>query len=323
MNKKEYYLGIDAGGTKTAAVLCDVNGETLRTCQMGPGNIAVLDRGTIAQLLRNISSELLAGESIKSIKWACFAFAGAGRAEEKNTANELITALGFQNFTVMTDAEIRYYSIFGEETGILVSAGTGSICLVKTPDQQLKQIGGWGYLLSDEGSGFDIGRRAIKTVLRDLSHYESLSAFSQKILSFYGLEKPENLISIIYSSINPPRLIASCARFVCELADHKDPEALRIVDEATTALVEFALQAVKLIEGDQHFTYKVALAGGIFRNNSIIFRTFVKKIEQMKFKFEYRKPELDPAAAAALYALRQDQQSVTQNLIDHLYQINF
>lgn len=323
MKSDKFYLGIDAGGTKTAAVLCDTSGTTLRTCQLGPGNIAVLDRGTIAQLIRNILAKLLQGDATSAIGWACCAFAGAGRPEEKATVSELIRTLGLSQFTIMTDAEIRYYSIFGDDCGILVSAGTGSICLVKTDDQRLLQIGGWGYLLGDEGSGYDIGRRAIKSVLQDLSNNESPSSFSNKLMLFYGLEKQENLISIIYSSPNPPKLIASCAKFVCEQADAKNPEALEIVEETTSSLVQYALQAAKLISSSPMKKYKVALAGGIFRNNSVVYRKFTEKIKEKGLNLDYVKQELEPAAAAALFALKQDQQSASKNLLDQLYNIIF
>ncbi len=126
-----YYLGVDGGGTKTAAVLADEQGRVLRQVKMGPGNIAVLDRGTLAQLIRNIVAELTAGLETRQLEWATFAFAGAGRAAEKETVRALIRGAGVQHFSVMTDAEILHYSVFGEEPGILISAGTGSICLLR------------------------------------------------------------------------------------------------------------------------------------------------------------------------------------------------
>ena len=323
METAKFYLGIDAGGSKTSAILCNASGAKLRTCILGPGNIAVLDRDTIAQLIWNILDELLEDAPTSSIKWACCAFAGAGRPEEKAAVSELMKTMGFDQFTILTDAEIRYYSIFGDDCGILVSAGTGSICLVKTADQRLLQIGGWGYLLGDEGSGYDIGRHAIKSVLQDLSNNESPSSFSRKLLSFYGLEKEGNLISIIYSSPIPSKLIASCAKFVCEQADAMDPEALEIVDMTTTSLVQYALQAVKLIYPTPLDHYKVALAGGIFNNNSIVYRNFSEKIKEKGLNVDFVKQELEPAAAAILYALRQDQQSASQNLLNQLFSITF
>ncbi len=316
-------MGLDGGGTKTAAVLCDEKGDVIRTTLMGPGNIAVLDRGSMAQLIRNILSELLQGAAVDTIRWGTFAFAGAGRPEEKKTAGELIRGIGLNRFSVLTDGEILYYSIFGEERGILIAAGTGSICLLKTEDGSFKQLGGWGYLLGDEGSGFDIGRMAIKKVLEDLNTGVKHSDFSNKILRFYGLENPDNLISIIYSSINPPNLVASCARLVSELAEMKEPEAERIIDRATDSLVEYAVQAVSYFGKIDEKRYNVALAGGILRRSSYISQLFRKKIENRGFEFQYWTQEFEPAAAGALYSFRQVNQQVGRKLFDSLKEIKF
>jgi N-acetylglucosamine kinase-like BadF-type ATPase len=267
--------------------------------------------------------ELLQGEAISSIRWACCAFAGAGRPEEKATVQELIKAIGLNQFTIMTDAEILYYSIFGDESGILVSAGTGSICLIKTGDQRLMQIGGWGYLLGDEGSGYDIGRRAIKAVLQDLLNKKTPSSFSQKLLLFYGLGKHENLVSVVYSSPNPTKFIASCAKFVCEEADAGNPEALQIIEETTDSLVQYALQAVELLDSEVMEKYRVALAGGILRNKSIVYRKFVEKAGKKGLNFKYVRQGLEPGAAAALYALKQVHQKPSPTLLNQLYDIEF
>jgi N-acetylglucosamine kinase-like BadF-type ATPase len=318
-----FFLGVDGGGTKTTAVLSDLQGEVIRTIRLGPGNIAVLDRGSVAQLIRNIIFELLRSDSVDQIEAATFAFAGAGRLEEKKTADELIRALGLRNFSVMTDAEILYYSIFGEDPGILISAGTGSICLVKTADQKSHQIGGWGYLLGDEGSGFDIGRKAIKMALEEVTVKDSFSSFTSKLLSFYGLQHPENLISIVYSSVNPPKLIASCARLICQLAESGEPLALGIVDQASSALVNYAEQAIFHFGPDRKKTYQIALAGGILEETSIVHYQFRQKLAEKRFIVSYKKQELEPAAAGVLYAINQSQPIASSRIRDKLKMIRF
>lgn len=318
-----FYLGVDGGGTKTTAILSDLQGEIIRTIRLGPGNIAVLDRGSAAQLIRNIIFELLRSESVDQIEAAAFAFAGAGRLEEKKTADELIRALGIRNFWVMTDAELLYYAVFGEDPGILISAGTGSICLVKRADQKSRQIGGWGYLLGDEGSGFDIGRKAIKTALEEVNVRDGFSNFTSKLLSFYGLQHPENLISIVYSSVNPPKLIASCARLVCQLAELGEPQALGIVDQAASALVNYAEQAIIHSGKDRKKTFQIALAGGILEESSIVHHQFRQKLTEKRFIVSYKKQELEPAAAGVLYAINQSQPSASSPIRDKLKMIRF
>ncbi len=317
------YLGVDGGGTKTTAVLCDAEGLILRSVRLGPGNIAVLDRGSIAQLIRNVVFELLQEEGVEQITNATFAFAGAGRPDEKKTAIDLIRAVGIQKFSIMTDAEINYYSIFGEEYGVLISAGTGSICLVKTPDQKFRQIGGWGYLLGDEGSGFDIGRQAIKTALEEIYANSHFSEFTSTLLSFYGIERPPSLISIIYSSVNPPKLIASCARLICQLALKGDEKALKITQQAAESLVSYAEQAIALMGNKAQTPYKLALTGGILEENSIVNHLFKEKMKKKGFSCLYYTPDLAPAAAAVLYSIKNSGHKVNEALLKKLKKIAF
>ncbi len=67
------FLGVEGGGTKTTAVLCDANGSIMRSVRLGPGNIAVLDRGSVAQLIRNVVYDLLQENRVEQIAEATFA----------------------------------------------------------------------------------------------------------------------------------------------------------------------------------------------------------------------------------------------------------
>ncbi|MFQ5584953.1 MAG: BadF/BadG/BcrA/BcrD ATPase family protein, partial [Calditrichia bacterium] len=243
-----YYLGVDGGGTKTNAVLTNAHGDDIRTIREGSGNVSLLDRGSVAQLIRNLIKGLLKGEPVEKIHKAVFAFAGVGRPEEKSIVKEIIKGSGIKNFSLMTDAELLYYSIFGEKRGMLLSSGTGSICLVRNGKNRLKQVGGRGYLLGDEGSGFDIGNKAIRAAVHDQEMGKPISVLTRELLSFFGLNEPGELITIMYSSKNPARLTASCAKLVCEEAEKHEPNALKIVDAAARALFELAMEAVPYLE---------------------------------------------------------------------------
>ncbi len=313
-----YFLGVDGGGTKTAAILMDEAGKVVRTTRKGPGNIAVLDRGSVAQLIRSIISELLPQKEVQQIRWATFAFAGAGRPQEREGVTAIIRNTGIAHFSVLSDAEILYYSIFGENPGILISAGTGSICLVKGQDNQYHQIGGWGYLLGDEGSGFYIGSKAIRKALHDAELGLPPSRLTEKLLAFYGIAQPKSLITVVYSSVNPVRLIASCARLVCELAEKGAPEAIEIVEDAAQALLNMALEAVRYFGGEMGQEYPISLAGSILTEVQIVARKFQEKAAGLGLQFRYITPQMETAAAAVLYAFQragiQPDSSVLQQL---------
>ncbi len=311
-----YFLGVDGGGTKTVAVLANPSGSILKSIRLGSGNIAVLDRGSIAQLIREIITGVLNGEEPDRIRYATFAFAGAGRSTEKDVVKNLISRLGIRNFTLMTDAEIHYYSVFGEDDGILVAAGTGSICLTRNRKGQFRQIGGLGYLLGDEGSGYDIGNRAIRFAIHEAEMQKPYSTLTRELLDFYDLLNPFEFVSVIYASKNPHKLIASSAKMLCELADADEPNAKKIIMNTTQFLVDLAGQAIKFREPAT--SYPVALAGGILREKTIVHKLFKQIAAERGYAFQYQKPGLSPAAAGIIYGMKKSGIALTPGLQKNL-----
>ncbi len=316
-----YFIGVDGGGTKTNSILSDLRGNIIRTSVRGTGNIAILDRGSVAKLIRNLISDLLQGEEIDKVRWITFAFAGAGRETEKEIAGEIIKGAGIRNFTIMTDAEILYYSIFNDDPGILISAGTGSICLIKNEKKQFQQIGGRGYLLGDEGGGFDIGNKAIRAAINDLESGKEPSKLTNELLSFYGLKRVSEFITITYSSLNPQRLVASCAKLVCDLAEMGEENAEKIVDSAADALLNLALKATEQLKFLTEL--RIALVGSILKESSIVNQKFKQKARKRGLEFTYVQQELAAAAAAVLYSLTKSGEQASASLINKLKRINF
>lgn len=315
------FLGVDGGGTKTTAVLTDGDGGTVRQARGGPGNVALLDRGSIAELLRGILDALIGGPPYDRIAGAVFAFAGVGRPRVRQSVREIIEGAGLGHVTIMTDAEIVYESVFAEERGILLSAGTGSICLTKRDDGGFHQIGGVGYLLGDEGSGFDIGNRAIRLAVRQAELPGEPTPLTVELLAFYGLREPRDLVSIIYSSPNPQRLVASCARLVCDMAERGDPVAGPIVDAAVGSLLELARRALETLPAGD--SVPIALGGSVLKPGSLVRERFAGRAEAEGLAFTYRNPEMEPAAAALLHALKQAGKPINKSFVETLKTVTF
>jgi N-acetylglucosamine kinase-like BadF-type ATPase len=216
-----------------------------------------------------------------------------------------------------------HFSIFGEKSGILISAGTGSVCVILTEDAKYKQIGGWGYLLGDEGSGYYIGREAIKMALFEYDGEKRPSPLSQAILSFYGVPQPGNLISIIYASERPQKMMASSAKTVCEMADKGDASAIKIIENAAKSLIELALEAIKIYNHNTTIKHGIALTGSILQEFTIVNRMFREQSKDFGLNLEYLAQELEPAAAGVLYSLKKCNQSVPAAVFAKLKQIKF
>lgn len=315
-----YFLGVESGGTKTTALLVDAQTELpARTLKFSAGNVAVIGKKATERLISEILTVLNLKDNPGEITWATFALAGTGRVEENKIALEIIKSAGIKTFSLMTDAEILNYAVFGDEPGILLASGTGSICVFKDKENQYVQIGGWGYLLGDEGSGFDIGKKAIRTAVSHAELKKQPSELTRALLSFYAQKSPMDLISIATVTKNPQSKIASCAKLVCELAEKNEPNALKIIDSTVEELLVLADRAIT--ESKSQAPYNVALAGGVLKESSIVNIKFKERAKNRGIPFQYLRQELHPVAAAVLYAVKMSGQVVSNELKNRLKQV--
>lgn len=315
-----YYIGVDGGGTKTLGILTNANGELIKKVKLGAGNIAVLGSKLAKQLIHDLINSLVSETEIKEIAWATFAFAGLGREKEKKAVRDIIASAGIEKFSVMTDAEILYYSIFEERSGILVASGTGSVCIIKDKNI-LRQIGGWGYILGDEGSGFDIGKKAIRKTVAEWQAKKWPSFMTKQLLEFYNVRDTEELLSMLYSKTNPQNLISSCAKLICEQSKKNDSDALEIVKSAAKSLLKLALAAVEQIKINP--PYELALTGSILDESSAVFNEFKKLAQEERIGFKVVKPDLSPEAGAVLNSIKMTSASISAEIRNNLKKIDF
>ena len=294
------YLGVDGGGTKTQAVLFDTTTGNIRSVLLGSGNICVLGSDGCRKLFEQIRIQLWEELAPENITASAFAFAGAGRAAEREILKAILDDFGYQNFNILTDAEILHYSFFGPAAGILIAAGTGSVCLMSNPDGTYRQIGGWGYILGDEGSGFHIGKLAIQHALHITDSCRPATKLAQKILDHYKTDTPKTIITQTYSLANPQRFVASCAQTVDKLAQKNDAHALAIINQVAHSLAQLAQVAINLNPDTQ--LPSIALAGGILSKNTQTTQKLKELLDSQNDSIKYYTQQYHPAVAAAVYA---------------------
>lgn len=317
-----YYLGVDAGGTKTTVAIVNDNADIVDAFKLGSGNVVSLGQAKTAELIKNILSRITANCKLENIASSTFAFAGAGRDAEKKILEAIIRDSRLSNFKIMTDAEIMHYSFFGSNSGILISAGTGSICIVKKENSEFCRLGGYGFLLGDEGGGFYIGREAIKKALDDAEINRPKTLLTKKILGFYKIQQPNEIISKTCDSDSPQKLIASCAETVCGLAEENEPNAAAIISNAAEALVNLAVKAITHHCPPNTEVYNIAAGGGILRQNSIVEKLFRQKLQMRNFKLNYFSQQMSPVAAAAMYSMSQAGLQINDSIMDKLKNID-
>jgi len=148
--------------------------------------------------------------------------------------------------------------------GIAIIAGTGSSAFGRTPDGRTKRCGGWGYLLGDDGSGYDVGRRALWHALRDLESDTvwQPQSLTEAVVSTLGVSTVMELTKAVYTSGDPRAFIAALSRVVVAEAERGEKAADAILDGAATELAELVARTADVMELSE-IPFALAAGGGL------------------------------------------------------------
>jgi N-acetylglucosamine kinase-like BadF-type ATPase len=165
---------------------------------------------------------------------------------------------------VVNDALVALVAGVGDDPGVVIIAGTGSIAYGRNADGRAARAGGWGYVLGDEGSGYWMGRLALRSVVREADGRGEPTALTPLVLQHFGVSQPADLIREVYYRHPRPSTIASAAACVQSAADTGDATALRIIELGATELAMSAESVTRRL-GLTLGRFVFVLAGGIFR----------------------------------------------------------
>jgi len=232
------YLGIEGGATRTVALLADGGGQALHRLETGPANMKLLTEAQLTQRFRSIARALPCPGALGiglSGAWVEADFAKIRSAAAKvwpgiacYATNDLETAL-----TAGVDRKNG-----APIPQVLIVSGTGSGCYGKAGDGQGVKVGGWGHVLGDKGSGYDIGLAALQAVIDAYDHTGAWPALGRRLLSALQLNEPTGLIDWAQGAEKPE--IAGLAADVLAAWDHADKIASEIVADAARRLARDA-----------------------------------------------------------------------------------
>jgi len=184
------YLGIDGGGSKTTFLLVDEYYNEVCHIQSGPSNWLSVGADAAKEAITQGISCLTERPNI-----VCGGFAGAARADSATFYKEVLQSLiPGAEIIVESDAFIASIGAIGIDPGILLIAGTGSIVIGRNKDCNMFRVGGWGPYFGDEGSGFWIGREAVRAALRSLD-LQDTGEFAAQIAKALGLKSITEVVS--------------------------------------------------------------------------------------------------------------------------------
>jgi N-acetylglucosamine kinase-like BadF-type ATPase len=295
-------LGIDAGGTKTVCLLADEDGR-VRASARGPGaNLAALGELEVEKVLYDVMEQTLVSQT-EAPAVICVGIAGVDRAEDAAVIRGIMRRIGHKApALVVNDALIALEAGAGVGPGIVIIAGTGSICYGRNERGQAARSGGWGPVLADEGSGWWIGQRTVRAVMRQFDGRGPATALTPRVLAHFGIAGPQELVHEIYYREQRRKLVVSLGGEIEAAAAEGDPVARQIVSEAAAELVTAARSVAERLElrGTQ---FPLVLAGSIFRVMPSLLADVTSRVAEVAPRSQPFLLDAEPALGAVHLAL--------------------
>jgi len=229
-----YVMGIDGGGSRVRAVVVTPDLVVIGSAEGGSANPMSAGRDAAARNVQSAIRAALADAHLSPDEIAAAGVGIAGTVTARAWARAMVAAaLPNAAIRIASDSEIALVGARGERRGVLILAGTGSVAYGVNAAGEAAQVGGWGYLLGDEGSGYWIGLKALQAVARAADGREPPTRLSEPLLSALGLGSAQDLIQWIYTSART-QVIAALAPRV--LAEASDPAAQQIIAKSVAHL---------------------------------------------------------------------------------------
>ena len=291
MATSEKILGVEGGGTKTAWVLAERDGEELRVLDQGklpPSNF----RLTTPERLRAIFSELP-----KQIDRAGIFLAGCGPEDRQSLARLCVEIWPAAKIVTGSDRDSGLAAALGHADGIAVNAGSGSSVTGRRGDK-IEKAGGWGHILGDAGGGYFLSVQALRLILREYDLHRGEVQFTEKVLRALSLNNLDELVR--WAQTADKMELATLVPVVFEAAANGDTRVMEIIEEGALCLCEYT----EAVASRLHLLApKVILLGGLFHRDSIYTHAFRRKLKKnlpdARVAAAERTPELGAAWLAA------------------------
>jgi N-acetylglucosamine kinase-like BadF-type ATPase len=275
MDKNRFFIGIDSGGTKSELLIKGTNDNTILKKKFSSVHYSVHGSCKTALHLKNIILDSIKAKKldIKNCAGICIGLAGARESSDKTKLRKKLSELlKIKNIILESDALIALHGAFKGNDGIILICGTGSI-LYGVLKGKFIRIGGWGRIIGDHGSGYEIGKMAIKHLTDEYDYNKKFSRLSKAIEKSFSINR-KNILKLIYHKNFD---VQSVVPLVLELASKKDKDALHIIDKAVEDLLK---HLDVFISHSKNNKTNLAFTGSIIESNNILTRRLNDKIKK-------------------------------------------
>ncbi len=297
-------LGFDGGGTKTDCVVLDAKGVVIGEGRGGPGNPLRSGYDSAFSSLREAAAEAITAAKIppSDITSICAGLAGAGRPTVMSRVMEFLSKeFPAATARVAPDYEVALEAAAGSGPGVVLIAGTGSVAFGRNAAGETARAGGYGPWIGDEGSAFEIGRRAISAVARARDSDAPFTLLSKMIPAAIDCPDWDDLLLRMMN--NPDDVFPKLFPAVAAAANSEDDAAKEILFSSAIGLGTLAMTVIRRL-GMKNEQFPLMKSGGVFGHSRMLDSLLDSVLASGALRAKISRLEISPAVGAARMAAR-------------------
>lgn len=264
-----YLVGIDSGGTKNEVLVADLEGNILNRIANQNSGFSASDVGLSALSMRESLRIALESLPEKPIAVLVCGLAGLDTKDEARTSRpileEVLSSWQIDQLVLLNDAALALANGTNSQNAIVLVGGTGSNCLGYNTQGQQAKAGGLNFALSDDGSGFDAGRLALKAAVKSLDGRGPKTVLEKMVFNFFHINTLAQLKNQVYHPLINKKEIAALAPLVIQAYGDGDSVATGIINYCLDRLVEHVVAVATKLHFHQQ-AFDLILTGSFLLN---------------------------------------------------------
>jgi len=299
-----YFLGIDIGATKTAALITNANGEPLGAGQGGPGNHETVGFDGMEKAIREALNDALNTANIRmdAITGAGFGIGGYDWPAEETAMRSAITNVGITApFKMVNDVTLGLLAGTSEGWGVAVVSGTGCNCRGWDRDHKREgRVSGYGTLMGEGAGASELIYRTMQIIGYSWTKRLPPTLLSDAFIKHFNAKNLEDLIEGYTNGYYP--IGADAAPLVFQTAESGDETAKKLVHWAGIELGELANAVIRQLEFES-LEFEVALIGSMFKSGEALITPMRETVHALAPGAKLIPAEVKPVIGAVLLGM--------------------
>ncbi|MFC6653075.1 N-acetylglucosamine kinase [Paenibacillus rhizoplanae] len=315
----KYYLGVDAGGSKTYAMIASEQGQVIAVGRGGNGNHQKNCEQAEESLQQAVSEAVMAsGLTRDQLEYSWFGMAGADREADFRILRPIISRLSLPRTEISCDTWNALRSGTGENYGVVLICGSGVNCAGKNPLGVMHQCGGFGYRFGDFGGGYDLSMEVFRSVMRAHDGRAGKTVLTERLTRRLGYSSVPELREDYLDHYR--ELPADIAELLFQAAEDGDEVATGLLVRQGDELGLAAAATIRQLAMEKD-TFDVVLAGSLLTKgdrSGIIKRAIEQRVKQSAPGATLRILNREPVVGSVVLAMESSGMDVNHEILDRL-----